>query len=131
MRAYPWLGVSLVALADVDEGYKTAYGGPRRSGAIESQSGNKQSSHSSCKEAWPLNIQTDFDCSATSKPGIVPDHRDIRYPSQIEDRGPHFRGPSTPNQVDDLTPLTRGEWSFLLVDSGWARKTATTTIETC
>jgi len=35
MRAYDWLGVSLSALVDVDEGYKVAYGGKLRWGGIE------------------------------------------------------------------------------------------------
>lgn len=35
MRAYDWLGVSLAALVDVNEGYKVAYGGEQRCGGIE------------------------------------------------------------------------------------------------
>jgi hypothetical protein len=35
MRAYDWLGVSLAALVDVNEGYKIAYGGEQRWGGIE------------------------------------------------------------------------------------------------
>ena len=30
-----------------------------------------------------------------------------------EDKGPHMRGPMTPNGWEDCTPMTKGEWSFL------------------
>jgi len=43
MRAYNWLGVSLAALVDVNEGYKTAYGGRERAGGIEVQNEERQS----------------------------------------------------------------------------------------
>jgi hypothetical protein len=38
-----------------------------------------------------------------------------------EDRGPHFRGPLTPNVGDDITPVTKGEWTFLRIDASARR----------
>lgn len=47
-----------------------------------------------------------------------------------EDKGPHRRGPITPNGFEDITPVTKGEWCFLMVGEGWreGRKMA---VETC
>ncbi|CAG8954073.1 hypothetical protein HYFRA_00009175 [Hymenoscyphus fraxineus] len=44
-----------------------------------------------------------------------------------EDRGPHFRGPMTPNAFEDITPVTKGEWGFLMTTE-MARRGA---VETC
>lgn len=44
-----------------------------------------------------------------------------------EDRGPHFRGPMTPNAFEDITPVTKGEWGFLMTTER-ARRGA---VETC
>ncbi|KAF4637361.1 hypothetical protein G7Y89_g730 [Cudoniella acicularis] len=46
-----------------------------------------------------------------------------------EDRGPHFRGPLTPKAFEDITPITKGEWCFLMVGEGFAARTAA--VETC
>jgi hypothetical protein len=132
MQAYAWLGISLAALVDVNEGYKVAYGGAQRFGGIEVQSGGRRSpplvTNFSVNEAKQLKIQTSFnDGSSTrfSNGG----NGCIRLAGLREDRGPHFRGPSTPNDGDDVTPVTKGEWSFLMVDSGWSTRTAV--VESC
>jgi len=43
-----------------------------------------------------------------------------------EDRGPHLLGPTTPHGFDDISPITRGEWGFL-VGSQMGRTVAVTT----
>ena len=53
--------------------------------------------------------------------------RDYHAWSLKEDKGPHMRGPMTPNGHDDITPMTKGEWSFL--KDGWYPRTAA--VETC
>ncbi|EOO00644.1 hypothetical protein UCRPA7_3842 [Phaeoacremonium minimum UCRPA7] len=42
---------------------------------------------------------------------------------------PHKMGPMTPNDYDDISPTTRGEWGFLMVGDSWKAKTAA--VETC
>lgn len=136
MRAYDWLGVSLAALVDVNEGYKTAYGGQMRWGGIEVANDERKS---------PPPLKTDFakfDISrmkfmgegagakwglrAVSPGGGVQVGEsaqgvDISLPAtrQAEDRGPYRRGPVTPNGFEDITPVTKGEWLCLMVGEGW------------
>lgn len=52
------------------------------------------------------------------------------HSSFAEDKGPHRRGPMTPNGREDITPITKGEWCFLMVGEGWkdGRRGA---VETC
>lgn len=53
--------------------------------------------------------------------------RDYHAWSMKEDKGPHMRGPMTPNGYEDITPMTKGEWSFL--KDGWNPRTAA--VQTC
>lgn len=39
-------------------------------------------------------------------------------------------GPRTPNGYDDISPITRGEWGFLMVDDAF-KGAKTATVETC
>ncbi|RDL38127.1 uncharacterized protein BP5553_05560 [Venustampulla echinocandica] len=155
MRAYDWLGVSLAALVDVNEGYKTAYGGCERRGGIEVVEPETRTQ----KQLPQLQLQTSF-----TKPTAVPSFSvrmsivgsreseaswfseddetplplsvvevgesakgtdllsavscqfDLeRVAAAVENRGPHLRGPLTPNTFEDITPVTQGEWCFLMV----------------
>lgn len=126
MRAYEWLGISLSALMDVDQGYKTAYGGLKREGGIEVQNEERRS-------PTPLALKTNFVMHD------IPQMRfDVKFISDEqseveeikEDRGPHRRGPVTPNGFEDLTPITKGEWCFLMVGDGWSQG-RTVAVETC
>jgi len=126
MRAYEWLGISLSALMDVNQGYKTAYGGLKREGGIEVQNEERRS-------PAPLSLKTNFVMHD------IPQMRlDVTFVSDEqseveefkEDRGPHRRGPVTPNGFEDLTPITKGEWCFLMVGDGWSRG-RTVAVETC
>ncbi|KAI6715886.1 hypothetical protein PZA11_007169 [Diplocarpon coronariae] len=161
MRAYDWLGVSLAALVDVNEGYKVAYGGRERSGGIVIQDEARKN---------PPPLKTDFDGaqhraprelrptigSALSSPsgrarscagssccgdgeakalvsvdvGESAKGRDATLEVLREDRGPHRRGAVTPNGFEDITPVTKGEWCFLMVGEGW-KDTKTAPVETC
>lgn len=47
--------------------------------------------------------------------------------NDVETRVSHM-GPMTPNGYDDISPITRGEWGFLMVGDAW-KKTAA--VETC
>lgn len=76
-------------------------------------------------------------------PAIVPNGRLLRSKSGRErsqgffieqrdgvqrlDLGPHWRAPETPGGYDDVTPVTRGEWSELM----WARAPVRAAVETC
>lgn len=152
MRAYDWLGVSLGALVDVNEGYKVAYGGEKRTGGIEVQDEERKS---------PPPLKTSFDmkdlkkmklsiktCSRREMDGDVspmsavrevevgesakgPDSGLSASSGELkEDRGPHRRGPVTPNGFEDITPVTKGEWCFLMVGEGW-KEARTAAVETC
>ncbi|KAE8446849.1 hypothetical protein EG329_011626 [Mollisiaceae sp. DMI_Dod_QoI] len=152
MRAYDWLGISLAALVDVNEGYKVAYGGKERFGGIEVQNEERRSppplmTNFDMTQIGQIRINVGFedrtlDSSSNSGSGSesevegfgVEDNawwKDTRIEGNLkEDRGPHRRGPATPNGFEDLTPVTRGEWSFLMVGDGWmeAKRAA---VETC
>lgn len=159
MRSYEWLGISLAALVDVNEGYKVAYGGKERFGGIEVQNEERKS---------PPPLKTDFSagqgfrklrlnvnlvsCSLSSSVresscestcseyeaktlvsvdvGESAKGRDATVEELREDRGPHRRGPMTPNGFEDITPVTKGEWCFLMVGEGW-KEAKTAPVETC
>lgn len=44
-------------------------------------------------------------------------------------QSPARLGPATPNGADDLSPITRGEWGFLMVSDPFRTRTAA--VETC
>ncbi|PBP26639.1 hypothetical protein BUE80_DR002401 [Diplocarpon rosae] len=161
MRAYDWLGVSLAALVDVNEGYKVAYGGKERFGGIEVQDEGRKSPPP-LKINWDgaqyqaprklrLTIGSDLS-SSSARPiscagsscrsdgvakalgsvdvGESAKGRDATLAVLTEDRGPHRRGPVTPNGFEDITPVTKGEWCFLMVGQGW-KDAKTAPVETC
>jgi hypothetical protein len=151
MRAYEWLGVSLSALVDVNEGYKTAYGGPKRYGGIEvpapaparpSPPALKTTFATTELNKMKLSVSyTPTSPAATGTPirevevGESAKGRDQKADlwgneGLKEDRGPHRRGPLTPNGFEDITPVTKGEWCFLMVGEGW-KEARTATVETC
>lgn len=163
MRAYEWLGVSLAALVDVNEGYKVAYGGKERFGGIDVQNEERRSPpplktnfaagevggmrkmklslsvnfasasevgssresacESTCSEVEAKTLVS-VDVGESAK-GIDKGVEELR-----EDRGPHRRGPMTPNGFEDITPVTKGEWCFLMVGEGW-KEAKTAPVETC
>jgi hypothetical protein len=124
MRAYAWFGVSLAALVDVNEGYKVAYGGEKRVGGIEVQDEERRS---------PPPLKTSFTREVqVGESAQGPDSGlSASSPEVKEDRGPHRRGPMTPNKFEDFTPVTKGEWSFLMVGEGSASFARTVAVETC
>ncbi|POR36290.1 Uncharacterized protein TPAR_03511 [Tolypocladium paradoxum] len=179
LRSYDWLGVSAVAVADLDRMYRRAYGGPGRVGAIsgvlppppmvraEEDDGFRhvegaelhpemiglaittmQPSKPPSPRGPSLRLQTRFetrpllaeeppdedeeddgDGDLTARPrerltvGFNP------WPSSSIDQvlsaggllspAPSSRavGSMTPNGYDDISPVTRGEWAFLMVDN--------------
>jgi hypothetical protein len=112
LRAYDHLGVSLSALVDVNEAYKVCYGGHEgKSGIAIADEGR----------ASPPPLKTTF--GPTEKPSE-------KNPGSGLDRGPHRLGPSTPNGFEDITPVTRGEWCFLMVGDGW-KEAKMAAVETC
>lgn len=176
MRAYDWLGVSLAALVDVNEGYKTAYGGLERCGGIEVQNEERKSPpplqtnfamEDIRRMKMSLSFNTDKD-EDTVEVGESAKGIDISISPRSaspagsgkgkavdkffgnsnavagagawhgyadggefqEDRGPHRRGPVTPNGFEDITPVTKGEWCYLMVGDGW-KETKTAAVETC
>ena len=151
MRAYDWLGVSLAALVDVNEGYKVAYGGKTRTGGIEVQDEERKSppplkTSFNMKEIRKMKLSVGFaDMSPTGshssssedeggdeiKVGESAKGKDFGVAEEMrEDRGPHKRGPRTPNGFEDITPVTKGEWCFLMVGDGW-KDGRTAAVETC
>jgi hypothetical protein len=183
MKQYEWLGVSLAALVDVNEGYKAAYGGMSRDSGVdmgfEDRSRLSPMMSSRFQHLPKLGLKTDFGVnelrrmrfnvggggSLKSSSSTVDDDDNDKSPierdyegeqgekspldkevevgesakgrddwgmrlSWKEDRGPHLRGPVTPNGFEDITPVTKGEWCFLMVGEGWkaGRRGA---VETC
>ncbi len=153
IRAYEWLGVSLAALVDVNEGYKTAYGGKTRTGGIEVVNEERTSppplkTNFEMKEIRKMKIKVAFGCDASptasssgnssEDEGAAPlievgesaKGKDAIVDGIREDRGPHRRGPATPNGFEDITPVTKGEWCFLMVGDGW-KEAKTAAVVTC
>jgi hypothetical protein len=139
MRAYELLGVSLSALVDVNEGYKTAYGGLKREGGIEVQNEERRSpppfnTNFAIHETTQIRLDVGFASDDERSLVAVRESASGREQSGVEefreDRGPHRRGPMTPNGFEDLTPITKGEWCFLMVGDGWSRG-RTVAVETC
>ncbi|KAJ8068101.1 hypothetical protein OCU04_003673 [Sclerotinia nivalis] len=115
VRCYEWLGISLSALYDVEEGYRKFYGGCMREGAIVNEEG---------RNSRNLSVRTSFvgkedlvevGESAKGRDGESPVWgRGDGGNGEKEDRGPFFRGERTPNRVEDFSPGTRGEWDCLM-----------------
>lgn len=114
-RCYEWLGISLSALCDVDEGYKRYYGGVTRLGAI-SISPEETRSLPALQTSFEVEVAAgDEDLvevgeSAKGKDGESPGWER----GEKEDRGPFFRGLRTPNRFEDVSPGTRSEWDWLM-----------------
>lgn len=128
MRAYDWLGVSLAALVDINEGYKSTYGGEQRTGGIEVTNEERMS---------PPPLKTSFATKDIKRMRIVDSRASSPVPGSIrsierlkEDKGPHRRGPATPNGFEDITPVTKGEWLFLMIGEGW-KQAKLAAVETC
>jgi len=98
MRAYDWMGISVAALAQVNEQYKNAYGGVKRYGGIQTQDEESRS---------PPPLKTTFNMWEFQKLDSMRGSR-----------------PITPNTWEELTPVTKGEWLCLMVGDGWEEKTA-------
>jgi len=150
MRAYEWLGVSLAALVDVNEGYKTAYGGPSRFGGIEVPAPppalkttfapselhkmKLSLSYSSSTCTSNMTSSTLYESGMSIKEVEVGESAKGRdkwgNEGLREDKGPHRRGALTPNGFEDITPVTKGEWCFLMVGEGW-KGGKTVAVETC
>ena len=153
MRAYEWLGVSLAALVDVNEGYKTAYGGSARTGGIEVVNEERTSppplrTNFGRKEikrmrmmvgpgddspTTEISSESGSDCEegpALVEVGESAKGKDAGVDGMRPDRGPHRRGPATPNGFEDITPVTKGEWCFLMVGDGW-KEAKTAAVVTC
>ncbi|KAK2011478.1 hypothetical protein LZ32DRAFT_586643 [Colletotrichum eremochloae] len=164
LRSYDWLGVTDVALNDVDKMYRRAYGGPDRVGAIEGVGSVEQvertvrelerevdntlaAAVNTIRIAKPpspkgpaLRVLTNFDNKPLSPPrevraGEVSDEEEEDLTARPERRPPvsvwspvsiaevlhddrQQTGPVTPNAYDDISPITRGEWGFLMGPSG-------------
>ena len=93
IRAYDWMGISLAALAEVNEQYKVAYGGIRKFAGIHMQDEERQS---------PPPLKTTFNTWEFNKLDSS-----------------RAGGPITPNAWEELTPVTKGEWLCLMVGDGW------------
>jgi hypothetical protein len=142
LRAYDWLGISLAALVDVNEGYKVAYGGKDRNGGIAVQNEERQSppplkTSFAMKEMQRMKISPSEENSPTKKYSPSPDVGLVAFGESAKgielenvDRGPHRRGAVTPNGFEDITPVTRGEWCFLMVGEGW-KGGKQAAVETC
>ncbi|KAG9233972.1 hypothetical protein BJ875DRAFT_462856 [Amylocarpus encephaloides] len=170
MRCYEWLGTSFPALVDVNQAYKTAYGGFSRTGAIDCQDERTRTvlpslsvttsftnlrqtpapsfrlgNSVTCSQAssdWTRSSQCSSYFSPSSSCGSpspvtaipltaismgesargVDLNTAVSYQFDLEgalreDRGPHFRGPMTPNAFEDITPVTKGEWCFLNINA--------------
>ncbi|KAF7857213.1 hypothetical protein EAF04_009454 [Stromatinia cepivora] len=118
VRCYEWLGISLSALCDVEEGYRGFYGGCMREGAIVNEEGRcvrNLSVRTSFVGGGAVEDLVEVGESAKGRDGESPIWgRGDGGNGEKEDRGPFFRGERTPNRVEDFSPGTRGEWECLM-----------------
>ncbi|KAG4027163.1 hypothetical protein MFRU_032g00290 [Monilinia fructicola] len=106
---YAWLGVSLSALWDVEEGYRRAYGGAVRVGGVEREGLGRLSVKTSFEREEGEDL-VEVGESAKGRDGESP----VWGRRAEEDKGPFFRGQRTPNSSEDISPGTRGEWNLLM-----------------
>jgi len=89
----------------------------------------------------PLPTKTSFDAKETARPKSAEEQKKAEVPTlqsklsglpllKTESQEPRV-GPVTPNAFEDITPVTRGEWCFLMVGDGWKGNTGRTEIITC
>ncbi|ESZ91137.1 hypothetical protein SBOR_8471 [Sclerotinia borealis F-4128] len=117
LRCYEWLGISLSALYDVDEGYKKAYGGTMREGGISREEVRSLSLLKTSFEGGMVEEGlVEVGESAKGRDGESPvwERGDAENENENEDRGPFFRGALTPNAASGVSPGTRGEWESLM-----------------
>jgi len=95
LRSYDHLSVSLTSLSAINKTYKSCFSGDHPIMGLEVDPEFRSGS------SVPLITQ-----------GIVCEDQGV----QKLDCGPHCRGPVTPNGFEDVTPVTRGEWGFLMGD---------------
>ncbi|RFU29167.1 hypothetical protein B7463_g7159, partial [Scytalidium lignicola] len=109
LRSYEYLRLSPSALIDVNEAYKVSYGGPNRMSGIDMGAVTERRPPVSKPV---LKMKTQF------PPPMEGGVGEFGMEPLREDRGPHIRGPITPNGGDDLSPVTKGEWGFLVGELG-------------
>lgn len=118
MRCYEWVGISLSALCDVEEGYWRIYGGEMREGAIFNEEVRERGLCLKTvfmkEEAGEEEELVEVGESAKGKDGESPIWERIGGDGEKEDRGPFLRGEKTPNRAEDVSPGTRGEWECLM-----------------
>ncbi|KAF7888853.1 hypothetical protein EAF00_009153 [Botryotinia globosa] len=113
MKGYEWLGISLSALCDVEEGYKKGYGGSAGERAIFNDEVRKSLSLKTSFSAEEEDL-VEVGESAKGRDGESPVWERESGNGEREDRGPFLRGDRTPNRVEDVSPGTRGEWEHLM-----------------
>ncbi|KAF7921908.1 uncharacterized protein EAE97_011199 [Botrytis byssoidea] len=113
MRGYEWLGISLSALCDVEEGYKKVYGGSAGEKAIFNDEVRKSLSVKTTFSAEEEDL-VEVGESAKGRDGESPVWERESGNGEREDRGPFLRGDRTPNRLEDVSPGTRGEWEHLM-----------------
>lgn len=109
-RSYQWMQLSYTALAEVNEGYKHTYGGAQRLGGVEMRD----------ERAMPaLNTQFQF-TTERSRRAPSPSAWEVEVGESAQGRDPTVSpSASTPRGYKDLTPTTRNEWNWLVVDREW------------
>jgi len=108
MRAYDHVSVSTASMVAVNRAYMSCYTGEPPITGVDAEPVDKTS--------IPLLVLDDKRAQNMSE-GI-----------QRLDCGPHRMGPVTPNGFEDVTPVTRGEWGFLMGDQCLGNLAA---VETC
>lgn len=126
LRAYDWVRISLSALADVNQGYKSAYGGSQRRGGIED----------STVSTSPPPIKTTFFAAAEFRSASPKRYELVKVGESAkgEERCEvvEKKRAVTPHGFEDLTPVTKGEWLCLMVGEGWkGREGRTVPVVTC
>jgi hypothetical protein len=129
---------------------RTSAGSPERD--LASPIETKEEQQQTLAMPFLPKLQTNFDTSANDSdsddepnsnltarpkdqlPFKVPSWRNSSIDEMMltpgSDRSSPDLGPVTPNEYDDISPVTRGEWGFLMVDNS-LRVGRTVAVETC
>lgn len=153
LRAYDHLAITSYSISSVNAAYQVSYGGPsRRSGIAIINSRQASSCASPSSVPLPPSPVSQASAPTVSRPKtprqlfLLQDVKTARENKEkmkptlnekldtlplLQTKASAERvGPVTPNGFEDITPVTRGEWCFLMVGEGW-REAKRAEVVTC
>lgn len=107
LRAYDHLPVTHSSINAINANYKFCYGGPTMKSGI------------TISDSQPFSLQDVQSVLRNKKVPTTAEKPVVRLETKLAGLPTLRTGPVTPNGFEDITPVTRGEWCFLMVGDGW------------